>query len=88
MKAKILELDNLHLAEKEKSLNTDHFPSMIRDYTEIKKLNCEVIKTFIDKIIVHKVDKIDGKRYQAIEIYYNGIGNVIIQNTPYKRNKE
>ena len=78
LKTRIAELDNLLLTEKEKSLNTDHFLSTIRDYTEIKELNCEVIRTFIDKILVHKVEKIDGKRYQAIDIYYNGIGKVVI----------
>ncbi len=78
LKARIAELDALLLAEKEKSLNADDFLSMIREYTEIKELNCEVIRTFIDKILVHKVEKVDGKKYQAIDIYYNGIGKVVI----------
>jgi len=43
-----------------------------------KELNCEVIRTFIDKVLVHKVEKNDGKRVQTIEIYYNGIVKVAI----------
>ena len=78
LKARIAELDALLLEEKEKSLNTDNFLSMVREYTEIKELNCEVIRTFIDKILVHKVEKANGKKYQAIDIYYNGIGKVAI----------
>ena len=78
LKARIAELDALLLEEKEKSLNTDNFLSMVREYTEIKELNCEVIRTFIDRILVHKVEKVDGKKCQAIDIYYNGIGKVTI----------
>ena len=78
LKSRIAELDNLLLTEKEKSLNTDRFLSMVRECTEIKELTCEVIRTFIDKILVHQVEKIDGKRVQTIEIYYNGIGKVVL----------
>lgn len=78
LKSKLKELESLLDGDKEKSLSADHFLSVIRDYTEIKELSCEIIRTFIDKVLVHKVEKIDGKRVQTIEIYYNGIGKVAI----------
>ncbi len=78
LNSRIAELEKLLTTEKEKSLNTEHFLSVIRDYTEIKELSCEVIRAFIDKVFVHKVVKVDGKRVQTIEIYYNGIGKIEI----------
>jgi hypothetical protein len=28
----------------------------------------------VEKIVVHKPTKLDGKRYQQVDIYYNGVG--------------
>lgn len=41
-------------AIKEKTLNTDRFLGLARKYTEITKLDAEIIREFIDCIIVYK----------------------------------
>lgn len=61
---------------KEKSLNAEYFLSLVRKYTDIKELDAEIIREFVEKIIVFKVEKIDGHRTQRIQIIYNCIGAV------------
>lgn len=61
---------------KEQSLNTDRFLNQVKKYTEITELDAEIIREFIDKIIVFKAEKVKGHRIQRIEIYYNCIGAV------------
>jgi site-specific DNA recombinase len=69
---------------KEKSLNAEHFLSLVRKYTDIKELDTEIIRQFIEKIIVHKAEKVDGHRQQHIEVIFNCIG-AKFQNLKKKR---
>ena len=48
--------------------------------TEQKELTPELVHEFIEKIVVSAPTKINGKRYQQVDIYYNGVG-VIKQPT-------
>ena len=69
---------------KDQALNTDNFLKLVKKYTEIKKLDAEIIREFVDKIIVFKAEKVNGKRQQKIRIYYNCIGAIDIPNTENK----
>ena len=42
--------------------------------TEITELTPEIVREFIEKITVHQAERVDGKKSQAVEIIYNGIG--------------
>ena len=44
--------------------------------TQLTKLTPELVHEFIQKIVVSKPEYRDGKRYQGVEIYYNGVGIV------------
>jgi len=46
--------------------------------TDIKELDAEIIRQFIEKIIVYKAEKVDGHRQQNIEVIFNCIGAVEI----------
>ena len=48
----------------------------MRKYTEITELTPEIVRTFIEKIIVHEKEKVDGKRRQTVEIIYNCVGAI------------
>ena len=48
-----------------------------------KELTAELVKEFIEKIVVLKPVYIDGKRHQSVDIYYNGVG-IIPNITPKK----
>ena len=63
-------------AAKEQSDGTDKFLRLVRKYTEIIELTPEIVRTFIEKIIVHEKKKVDGKRRQTVEIIYNCVGAI------------
>lgn len=60
----------------EKSLNADHFLSLVRKYTDIRELDAEIIREFVERINVFQAEKVDGHRQQRIQIIYNCIGAV------------
>ena len=61
---------------KEKSLNADHFLALVRKYTDIRELDAEIIREFVERINVFQAEKVDGHRQQRIQIIYNCIGAV------------
>ena len=63
-------------AAKEQNLNIDRFLKIVRKYTEFSDLSGEIIRDFIEKIIVYKAEKVDGVRTQRIRIIYNCIGAI------------
>lgn len=78
LKERVTELQGtIHTAE-DQSLNTDRFLKLVRKYTDIQKLDAEIIREFVEKIIVFQPEKVDGHRQQKIQIIYNCIGAVDI----------
>lgn len=65
------------------TLNTTAFLKQVREHTTINKLTPEIIRMFVDKIIVEKPEKIEGTRTkkQTIWIYWNYIGILDIEKT-------
>ena len=53
-----------------------NFTAIIEKYLDIKELNKTVLNELIDKIGVHKAEKIDGERVQKVDIYYRFVGNL------------
>lgn len=60
--------------EERESINAGRFLAIVKRYTDLTVLTPEILREFIDKIIVHAPDKSSGKRLQEIEIIYNHIG--------------
>ena len=73
---RIAELQSFMLNAKNESLGVDTFLSMVRSYTDIKELDAEIIRVFVEKILVYKAEKVDRHRVQRIKIIYNGIGEI------------
>lgn len=73
---RIAELESTIQAIKEKALNTEHFLKLVRKYTDIQKLDAEIIREFINKVIVFNAEKVNGRRQQKIQIVYNCIGTI------------
>lgn len=69
---------------KERNLKIDRFLTRVKGYTDITELDGEIIREFIDKIIVHSAEKIDGVRTQRIRIIYNCIGAIDFQKMDEK----
>ena len=80
LKEKIVELEGKIKAINEQSASTSHFMELVQKYTRIDTLTHEVAREFIEKIIIHKAEKVDGHRQMKIDIFYNGIGKVDLPN--------
>ncbi len=62
--------------------------AVTKKYTRIDELKPEILNAFVDKIIVHERVKQDGKRTQAIDIYYSYVGIVDIPTDEEMREME
>lgn len=76
LNSRIRELQEVLAKAKEQSDNVNRFMRLIRKYTEITELTSEIVREFIEKVVVHEKQKIDGKRTQAVEIIYNCVGAI------------
>ncbi len=68
--------------EKDKK-EKDHildFLCLVEKYSSVEELTPEIIRSFVDKIIVHEKRKENGHYRQEVEIVYNFIGAVEIPN--------
>ena len=55
---------------------TEGFLSLVHKYTDIQELTPAIVNEFVDKVMVHKIEKTDGDRMQEIKIFLNYIGKV------------
>ena len=78
LKEKINELTIALGKSKQEDMDLTTFIGKVRKYTNIKELTPEIINELIDKILVYQQTKLDGKRYQQIDIYYAGVGIISI----------
>ena len=74
LETRIADLKSQLATEKDIVLNTKHFLDLVRQYTDIQELDAEIIREFVEKIIVHKAERVDGHRVQKIKIIWNCIG--------------
>ena len=74
LKPEIEKLQQELQKEESKSVNVNNFISIVKKYTDIQELTPQLVREFIEKIIVHNAQVIDGERIQEIEIVYNHIG--------------
>ena len=77
---RVTELQKYINSESQKLINIDAFISHVKKYTNIQELNCEVIRELVNKVLVHKVEKENGKRAQRIDVIFNGLENIEINH--------
>ena len=73
-KARILR-EEINAGQKE-TADINKFMRLVKSYTEITELKPEIVRTFIDKIYVHKGEVAQGGHRQTIEIIYNCVGAI------------
>lgn len=61
-------------SETDKIDNLQNFIGKVKRITQPTELTPELVHEFIEKIVVSAPTKIDGKRYQQVDIYNNGVG--------------
>ena len=59
----------------EDTARVEQFVELAKKYTDFSELTTPMINEFIEKIIVHAPEKLDGDRVQEIEIYLKFIGH-------------
>ena len=74
LKVDIPALEDSLNATADKADDLQKFIQRARQVTRLTELTPEIVHEFIDKIVVSKPEKIDGKRHQRVDIYYSTIG--------------
>ena len=74
LKADIPMLEDRLNVTANKADDLQKFIQRARQVTRLTELTPEIVHEFIDKIVVSKPDKINGKRCQRVDIHYNTIG--------------
>ena len=59
-----------------KEVNVKSFLKMVRSYIEPEQLTPEVLRMFVEKIVLHEGDRSSGQRIQQVDIYYNFVGQI------------
>lgn len=76
LEARTAQLRQTMAAEQEAGMNAESFLRIVRKYTDIRELNAEIIREFVEKVMVHEAEKVDGQRVQKVRIVWNCIGEV------------
>ena len=71
---KIVELKQEIETATERSVDVKRFIALVRRYTAIDELTYENVHEFIDRILIHELDKETNTR--KIEIFYSFVGKV------------
>lgn len=72
--AAIAKAEDSLMSYEEDTARVEQFLALAKKYTDFSELTTPMINEFIDKIIVHAPEKVDGDRVQEVEIYLNFVG--------------
>ena len=64
------------------------FAAVIRKYVGITELTPTIVNEFIKKIVDHAPEKIDGKRFQKVDIVFNFVGEIHLPTDPQTEQKK
>ena len=70
----IIEAESALDSFEQDTANVERFLALAKKYTDFSELTTPMINEFIEKIIVHAPEKIDGDRTQQVDIYLKFIG--------------
>ena len=65
----------------EEAVNVAQFVALVKKYTEVRELTPTIVNEFIKMVIVHAPSKVNGRRFQAVQVVYNLVGEVTIPDT-------
>ena len=76
LNVRITELNKIIKNEQEKITNTSSFLNLVKYYTNITKIDAEIIRTFIKKVYIYNADTIGNRKILKIKIVFNFIGEI------------
>lgn len=71
----VSEMETQVSSYEEDTARAEQFLLLAKKYTDFSELTTQILNEFIEKIIVHAPEKVDGDRVQEIEIYLKFIGH-------------
>ncbi|MDD4495024.1 MAG: DUF4368 domain-containing protein [Eubacteriales bacterium] len=71
-------LQNELRSRAKKQGTASEFLSIIRRYTDIETLTPQMLREFVEKIVIHHRQREDGVDVQRIEIFYNCVGQLAL----------
>lgn len=74
LRAAVAEAEQQLAVFAEDTAHADQFLELAKRYTDFSELTTTMLNEFIDKVLVHEAEYIDGERTQEIEIYLKFIG--------------
>ena len=74
LQASVTEAEERLSAFAEDTARVEQFLELARKYTDFSELTTPMINEFIEKILVHAPERIDGERVQEVEIHLRFIG--------------
>ena len=80
LKQRIKHLKAIVADEKGHEMDADGFLRLVRQYSDVRELTPEILSKFVDRIVVHHRDVINGETVQKVEIYYRFIGCIELPN--------
>ena len=51
--------------------NINRFMALVKKYSDFDEITPEILRAFVDKVIIHEKVKVDGHYVHIIEIVYN-----------------
>ena len=81
LQERVVILESIINEAKEKSANVDSFFELVKKYTDIKELDAEIIRTFIEKVYVYQNEKLWSRDTKKLKIVFNFIGNIQIPSS-------
>ncbi len=83
------ELEKVVASEQGHVMDVNRFLEMVRRYTAVNELTPEILRHFIDRIVVHHRVERKNSKTQKVDFYFNFIGKVempmLHELAPYKK---
>ncbi|MEY8387686.1 DUF4368 domain-containing protein [Oscillospiraceae bacterium 38-13] len=76
LEASVTELQETIETYEQQTLNVKSFLKLVRSYTEPERLTPEILRMFVEKIVIHEPMKEDSRRIQQVDIFYNFVGQL------------
>lgn len=74
LKKDIPTIENSLQANEDNSVSLQRFIDQVKRVTRLTELTPEIFHEFVEKIVAHSPETINGKRRQQVDIYYSTIG--------------
>ncbi len=58
--------------------NTEYIRALAKEYPTVDGLTPEIVRKFIEKVIVSEAEQVDGKWKQRVRVIFNSIGEILL----------